>query len=565
MDKGASNEIQCYVTTILNHGGFAPHKVAFGSNLVAPYQCGGNDRGLDFAQYTSVSSRFTLQWKLRSMAREATLKEGANGKLRRILDRNKTFNSAGFAIGDSVISHGQINRKSAPTWWGPTFSLDIDETGFTVNIQSQTFDIARYRVPKRVVSTPGTQIGTRDMEDKDAPTSVEEPAAAEPQPAATEVMSPVKANSGAPKHSAICSGISGMTGELANPPVGESNPDSHFYGDMSYEEPHMTRRQHGYHNRDLRSILIARPLAIGQIARGRARGGSRSKVRNSVFVADKEVAKPHGQCWDSAMGDSLGALPDGPADGVDAAVSAWAADLCNKTLRREPPEGEETKYALLARAAQDREPAAGEKFDAISRTAHADIRKTIVGARWILFWEDIGGGPSVKGRSVVEGSQDKDLQEGLVETAGCVSFRSSHLQLLSLRQANLGLGKKNACLQSDSSRRDVSLHAPPEWGPQCSMRTRKPRVAALGLNDAQAAFYNTLRRYLSDTDQSNEEVGLAVSVSDHHLCLLYVIWATGQSVGAMATRADDTVGCGKSGIMGKVGVRLAERFGLMGI
>ena len=59
----------------------------------------------------------------------------------------------------------------------------------------------------------------------------------------------------------------------------------------------------------------------------------------------------------------------------------------------------------------------------------------------------------MRARIAAKGFQDPDLKEGLVETSGCVSLRSSHLQVVSLsaiRQWRLrSLDGKNAFLQSD--------------------------------------------------------------------------------------------------------------------
>ena len=62
-------------------------------------------------------------------------------------------------------------------------------------------------------------------------------------------------------------------------------------------------------------------------------------------------------------------------------------------------------------------------------------------------------------------------------------------------------------------------HAFPEWGPHCNMRTWKLRAAVCGLNDEPAALCNAPRKYLSDKDRSNEEVGSTFCVSDHGPCL----------------------------------------------
>ena len=53
-----------------------------------------------FAQDTSLAGQFVNQWKLRMRAQEATLREVANSKLRRILARNQTFNCSGLEVGD---------------------------------------------------------------------------------------------------------------------------------------------------------------------------------------------------------------------------------------------------------------------------------------------------------------------------------------------------------------------------------------------------------------------------------------------------------------------------------
>ena len=56
----------------------------------------------------------------------------------------------------------------------------------------------------------------------------------------------------------------------------------------------------------------------------------------------------------------------------------------------------------------------------------------MVGTRWVLTWTVVDGVITVKARLVANGYQEPDLKDGLVETAGCVSLRSSHLQVVSL-------------------------------------------------------------------------------------------------------------------------------------
>ena len=79
------------------------------------------------------------------------------------------------------------------------------------------------------------------------------------------------------------------------------------------------------------------------------------------------------------------------------------------------------------------------------------------------------GRKTAKARLVAKGFQDPDLQEGLVDTSGCVSLRSSHLQVISLSAIKKwrlwSLDIKNAFLQADALKREVFLKAPPEWEP----------------------------------------------------------------------------------------------------
>ena len=92
-----------------------------------------------------------------------------------------------------------------------------------------------------------------------------------------------------------------------------------------------------------------------------------------------------------------------------------------------------------------------------------------MGTRWVLTWKMVEGVKTVKARLVATGYQDPDLKNGLVETSGCVSPRSSHLQVVSLaalRGRRLwSLDIKNAFLQADGFGRDVFIQSPPVWLP----------------------------------------------------------------------------------------------------
>ena len=87
---------------MLSSSGFSAYQMVFGSNPVDFCGWEDGDEDLLFAQDSSLAGQFVQQWKLRTRAQEATLKEVANSKLRRLLARNKTSNCAEIDVGDMV-------------------------------------------------------------------------------------------------------------------------------------------------------------------------------------------------------------------------------------------------------------------------------------------------------------------------------------------------------------------------------------------------------------------------------------------------------------------------------
>ena len=160
-----------------------------------------------------------------------------------------------------------------------------------------------------------------------------------------------------------------MPADLRTPAVDtreQPNANPHFYSDMSYKELHTLRKQRGYLDRDATSPVITRLPAMDQIDRYRALDdpeteSSAAKKRAllavllSAFAANGYVVMQHRQWRVSVMEGSWGALPSTPVDGVDAASSAWAADLRGATLDKEPSQEHEQKYAPSVWAAQGRE------------------------------------------------------------------------------------------------------------------------------------------------------------------------------------------------------------------
>ena len=95
------------------------------------------------------------------------------------------------------------------------------------------------------------------------------------------------------------------------------------------------------------------------------------------------------------------------------------------------PGGSKT-HAELAREGKRRELEAWEKFEAFLPLHECKVQKQMADTRWVLTWEMVEGEICVKARLAAKGFQDPDLKDGLVETSGCVSLRSSHLQVISL-------------------------------------------------------------------------------------------------------------------------------------
>ncbi len=104
---------------MLSSSGFSANQKVFGSNPADFSGWEDGDGDLLFAQDTSLAGQFVQQWRLQMRAQEATLKEVAKSKLRRLLARNKTFNCAEIDVSDMVLFHEAQNKKSLPPMEGP--------------------------------------------------------------------------------------------------------------------------------------------------------------------------------------------------------------------------------------------------------------------------------------------------------------------------------------------------------------------------------------------------------------------------------------------------------------
>ena len=119
-------------------------------------------------------------------------------------------------------------------------------------------------------------------------------------------------------------------------------------------------------------------------------------------------------------------------EGVHGAISTRVADKCNRVPGQELSLEEEKLHADLVREGKPRELAARGEFGVYTPRSEDRASKKIAQIRQALTWKLVGGKQRVKARLVPMGFQDPDLHEGLADTSGCVSLRSSNLQVISL-------------------------------------------------------------------------------------------------------------------------------------
>ena len=155
-------------------------------------------------------------------------------------------------------------------------------------------------------------------------------------------------------------------------------------------------------------------------------------------------------------------------------LSAWVAEERNRISGQELTEGEERAFSDLVKKAKERELEAWEQLRVFSPIQPGTQQENLVDTRWVLAWKEVDGVKTAKARLAAKGFQGPDLRMGNVDIAGCVSCRSSHLQVVSLgalRKWPLwSLDIKNAFLQADGFDRDVLLRAPCAWNSKDSRR-----------------------------------------------------------------------------------------------
>ena len=86
-------------------------------------------------------------------------------------------------------------------------------------------------------------------------------------------------------------------------------------------------------------------------------GDSENRCRvdglQAAFFAEKGIVKDYARRWDPRMTEQGNAVNVVPFEEMDATISTWAVDLCNKTMGRELGADEERAHGVQSRAGKD--------------------------------------------------------------------------------------------------------------------------------------------------------------------------------------------------------------------
>ena len=177
------------------------------------------------------------------------------------------------------------------------------------------------------------------------------------------------------------------------------------------------------------------------------------------------------------------------------------------------------------------------------------------------------GEKDVKARLAAKGYRGPDLENGSVETPGCVSARSSYLRFI-FRGALKGceiwsLDIENAFLQADGLGRDVFLRVTLNWGPRDARRIWKLPAPAYGPDDAPMAHNTSPRKYLLNSGGSPARVGLKFRAPTFGPRLYSVLRKEGGANRDIAILTDDILGRGEPDASPKKRAFPEYRFGAL--
>ena len=98
----------------------------------------------------------------------------------------------------------------------------------------------------------------------------------------------------------------------------------------------------------------------------------------TAFVHNKETLKAHCTHWAASV-DGTPTI-----EGLEAALTAWAAKLCDRPLGRELSKEDELRFVKEVDAAKKRELDAWRKFQVFSPVSQKSVTKGVVETRWVL-------------------------------------------------------------------------------------------------------------------------------------------------------------------------------------
>ena len=408
----------------------------------------------------------------------------------------------------------------------------MDDSGVTLSFQGQTFTVARHCVRKKVLAPAEAEASCDEVfEDlcRPAPSRNEPDPPPNPPlgslglykrhfPPPPDACSPARAplekrarlgtgesqlDFGTPTLEPHCvatddqgplDSFDNACTQTQGPPTGRTG-----FEELSHRELHDLRKQGGFGRRDSKASLRTLLHKMDEVDHWRGLSRKRNRVSKDPaefgdpdgeehrvdkrvrradahknFVTDKELLKQHGQWWAKEMQLFLGSPPNFWNKEIDIVATAEAADERNRILGQELPPEEAQLYEKDVLAADTRGLVARKQFKVFNPLEPGRCTKEVVGTRWVLTWKMVEGVKTVKARLAAKGYQDSDLEEGLVETSGSASLRSSHLQVISLAAIRgwrlRGIDIKNAFPQADGFGRDVFFQSPPEWPPGDSRR-----------------------------------------------------------------------------------------------
>ena len=159
---------------------------------------------------------------------------------------------------------------------------------------------------------------------------------------------------------------------------------------------------------------------------------SRADARRTALVADMAKVKEHARWRNPELKSRVDATQSSVAKRVDAAISLWVAEACNRVSGQELPDEGERRTLPWRWGVKVEKLRARNSFEASELFEAKDITKAVVTTRWVLTSPMLGGKKCAKAHLAARGYQGPDLKESIVDTSDCVRLRSSHFRVISL-------------------------------------------------------------------------------------------------------------------------------------